>query len=162
MRPWDLRLAVSPYTAPTAPVRRLRHAPAAAFASYDVQAPAPAAFKGEGSKRFDCFLVPVVELATSSSLVLPHRVAPEQGRASPRPALATAAGRARAAVEPSRPSLPSGPPPPSAPIASPATRGPRGAAGCRTRGAAAAGLWPARRRCPSPTSQARDPPQIGP
>jgi hypothetical protein len=83
--------------------------------------------KARGAGGFDCFLVPVVELATSSSLVLPHRVAPEQSRASPRPALATAAGR------PEPPwSLPSGPPSPSAPIASPATRGSHGAARCRT------------------------------
>jgi hypothetical protein len=132
MRPWDLRLAVSLYTAPTAPVRRLRHAPVAAFASCNVQTPAPAAFKGEGSRGFRLFSRSRrrARHLILSGATAPGRAGAEQGVTAPCPR--HRCRQARAAVEPSRPSLPSGPPSPSAPIASPATRGSHGAARCRT------------------------------
>jgi hypothetical protein len=90
----------------------------------------------------------------------PGRAEAEQGVTAPCPRHRCRQGQSRRGAKPAVPAERAASP--STPIASPATRGPRGAAGCRTSGAAAAGLGRARRRRPSATSQARDPPHIGP
>jgi hypothetical protein len=157
MRPWDLRLAVSLYTAPTAPVRRLRHAPVAAFASCNVQTPAPAAFKGEGSRGFRLFSRSRrrARHLILSGATAPGRAEAEQGITAPCPR--HRCRQARAAVEPAERA--------AFPLRSHRQPGHQRVARCCTvpdRGAAAASLWPARRRRPSASSRARDPPQIGP